>query len=325
MMRWLAVALVLALYCLYMVGAHREGYDNLKGSKYIEYKIDRWGKKNGKWRAHVTAKGGPSKDDCRGWVGQGRWVLTPTPTSKPRNAAQAYAIALAVFKIKFPGAVMKKLVKGEQFTCSRAIVKDATVNRAIADLAAADVDAAYQKERQQQQQNEQQQQNSEYTNWDTPGEYTFSNNGKFMGVHDDGGKGNVTNDYKCTEWGPGKSNSVKWMGSEQYAKWRVEHMGDGNYKIRHAGMAWKVSQRSGSKNRYSSCYRNVLQAPAAPSRPHVDGDANARWRFKIRGDNVFILESGNNPGNYLQLNPGAYMTTNAGQATLFGIKRVQGS
>lgn len=128
MINYLYIILALVtLYCLYAVYGATETFEKHDFSQYdlVEVKIDRWGKKNGKWRAHVTVRGGGGTGKCIVMKTKGFWVETPGSTDKPKDEYDFYLKSWVYREVydriinrsDRPGNKFRVLGKNKSFTC----------------------------------------------------------------------------------------------------------------------------------------------------------------------------------------------------------------
>lgn len=300
-MNWIYVVLAVALLLLF-VGGTREGlssndYYNLGWLAHVEWKITKWGKKNGRWRAHIVPKAGPQMSSCVGWQGfPGRWVQTTVRTSKAKPSADKIR-ALAETKLKLPAKAVY-LGKGQGFTCPQA--KALTEGGGLAMNQAMNANTG----------------NTVYYKGDLAASIKLSNReGRYLVLHDNGGT-----DEDCTE--TRKPKSVKLGGGDQ--SWNVENLGDGKYRLRHAEMVTRQASRLYSEaDKY--CDRNVLQpawglsgSPCSGAAQVSDKDpaGNDYWRLVDRGGWYYVLEAACQ-GAYLKIHSsqGAQLVSDVKDAT----------
>lgn len=258
---WLLVACILA--CV-VIALHpgAEGYTTVTSTR--EWKVDRYGKKNGTWRVHVTFKRANNASSiakgCSAWSTKGQWVTLKTSSTKPKPSQTSTEVKRAVEKLNNGFKAKDQRGPGQKFSCSKALIDkdtqefDDMINKPIGNPG---------------------------PELNFPGEYVFDGGYFFMGVG--GGSACASTNVQRT--------------TASSSKWNIQHMGGGYYKISVAG-----------------CDRSILQDPAPPTAPFLDQNDTARWRLHATGQDVYVLESGNHPGNYLDVREsGALVVTQKNQ------------
>lgn len=98
-----------------------------------EWKVDRYGTKDGKWQVHVTFKnqGISSGDTCAGWVTKGQWVGLETEAFRPRPAQTSKEVKDAVRRLNNGFKSTDQLGPGEHFTCSNQDAATATIDTKV--------------------------------------------------------------------------------------------------------------------------------------------------------------------------------------------------